>query len=286
MTNSKLWQDDGWPAPCKVNRFLHITGRREDGYHMLQTIFQILDYGDTLYFDVREDGRIIRETEVEGVPPEDDLIVRAAKCLQTETHCALGCDVRVVKRIPQGGGLGGGSSDAATTLVALNERWGCGLSEDDLARIGLSLGADVPVFVRGHSAWAEGVGDILTPFELPQAWFLVIKPGCHVPTVKIFTDPGLTRNTPSMKIPAFHEDLGNDCEAVVRRLYEPVDQAMTWLSTYAKPRLTGTGACVFAVFDSEQAAQNVLDKLPEQWVGFVTKGVNTSALQIKKQGSQ
>lgn len=272
-----------WPAPAKINLFLHITGRRADGYHLLQTVFQFLDYGDTLVFTVRQDGEVNRLTEIVGVPSESDLTVRAARQLQLQTGCSLGVDIEIDKRLPMGGGLGGGSSDAATTLVALNHLWQLGLTEDELAAIGLKLGADVPVFVRGRAAWAEGIGEQLTPLELPEPWFLVIVPPCHVPTAELFAAPELTRNVQSIKIPAFlampwSDNVINVFEPVVRKRYCEVDNALKWLEKFSPARMSGSGASVFARFDSEAQAQQVMAQMSTQWRGFIAKGLNRSPL--------
>lgn len=276
-----------WPAPAKINLFLHITGRRADGYHLLQTVFQFLDYGDTLTFAVREDGAVNRVTEVAGVPAASDLTVRAARQLQQLSGTSLGVDIGIDKRLPMGGGLGGGSSDAATTLVALNRLWRLGLCEDELAAIGLGLGADVPVFVRGRAAWAEGVGEKLTPLALPEPWFLVIIPPCHVSTAELFAAPELTRNVQSSKIPAFlsepsSEQWFNVFEPVVRQRYPDVDNALKWLAKFAPARMSGSGACIFAPFDNEALARQVLAQMPAPavsgWRGFVAKGLNRSPL--------
>ncbi|HEY0339593.1 MAG TPA: 4-(cytidine 5'-diphospho)-2-C-methyl-D-erythritol kinase, partial [Steroidobacteraceae bacterium] len=235
-----------WPAPAKLNLFLHVTGRRPDGYHELQTVFQLIDLCDTVSLSVTDDGRIERPAGPVGVDADSDLTVRAAKALQAATGCRAGASIRIAKRIPMGGGLGGGSSDAATVLLALNHLWGCGLSVDELARVGLPLGADVPVFVRGSSAWAEGVGEQLVPVELPQHWYVVIHPGVGVPTRDVFQSPDLTRNTPVITIRAFFGPGGssasrNDCEPVVRARYPEVADALSWLGNFAPARLTGTG---------------------------------------------
>lgn len=270
-----------WPAPAKLNLFLHVTGRRPDGYHRLQTIFQLLDYGDELELEPRADGVIARPTGPAGVPPEADLAVRAARRLQAAAGVQLGADIRIHKRIPAGGGLGGGSSDAATVLVALNHLWGLGWPADRLAALGLELGADVPVFVHGRSAWAEGVGEALTPVDLPPAWYLVVWPGCQVSTAAVFNDPELTRDTPETTIKGFVSGGGhNDCEAVVRRLYPEVGAALDWLADRAPEggRLTGTGGCVFAQFATAAAADGVLAQLPGRWTGFVARGVAESPL--------
>ncbi|MHC0464448.1 4-(cytidine 5'-diphospho)-2-C-methyl-D-erythritol kinase [Kosakonia cowanii] len=274
-----------WPAPAKLNLFLYITGQREDGYHTLQTLFQFLDYGDTLTIEPRKDGKICLLTPVEGVPDEENLIVRAARLLmkraaETERLAAgCGADIAIEKRLPMGGGLGGGSSNAATVLVALNHLWKCGLSVDELAQLGLTLGADVPVFVRGHAAFAEGVGELLTPVDPPEKWYLVAHPGVSIPTPLIFGDPALPRNTPVRSINTLLNcEFGNDCEVIARKRFREVDAALSWLLEYAPSRLTGTGACVFAEFDTESSARQVLEQAPEWLNGFVARGVNLSPL--------
>jgi 4-diphosphocytidyl-2-C-methyl-D-erythritol kinase len=268
-----------WPAPAKINLFLHITGRRDDGYHLLQTAFQFLDYCDWLEFMPRDDGVVRRLGELADVASEDDLTVRAARSLQALTGTSLGVDIRIDKHLPMGGGLGGGSSDAATTLVALNKLWDLRLSEAQLAELGLGLGADVPVFIRGQAAWAEGVGEKLTPLALPEPWFLVLVPDCHVATAEIFAVPELTRDAQSLKIPAFLSGQGeNVCEPVVRKRYPEVDKALNWLAQYAPARMSGTGACVFAPFATEAEASQVLEQMPTGWQGFVARGLNRSPL--------
>ena len=274
-----------WPSPAKLNLFLYITGQRADGYHTLQTLFQFLDYGDTIDITPRSDGEIHLLTPVEGVAHEDNLIVRAARSLMkaaSESNClpkGSGADISIDKRLPMGGGLGGGSSNAATVLVALNHLWQCGLSVDELAALGLTLGADVPVFVRGHAAFAEGVGEILTPVEPEEKWYLVAHPGVSIPTPVIFNDPDLPRNTPKRSIKTLLKcEFGNDCEVIARKRFREVDAALSWLLEYAPSRLTGTGACVFAEFDTESRARQVLEQAPEWLEGFVAKGVNLSPL--------
>ncbi len=272
-----------WPAPAKLNLFLHITGRRADGYHQLQTIFQFLDYGDELVFTLRDDSEIRRVTELPGVPAQQDLVVRAAQLLQQHSGAPLGVDIEVEKRLPMGGGLGGGSSNAATTLVALNALCELGYSIDELAALGLQLGADVPVFIRGTAAWAEGVGELLTPLNGTQApaepWYLVIAPDCQVSTVEIFNAPDLTRDCHPITISHFLAGQGtNVCEAVVKKGFPPVAKALDFLLKYAPARMSGTGACVFAPFTDQAAAQQVLEKLPHEWRGFVAKGMNRSPL--------
>lgn len=272
-------------APAKLNLFLHITGQRDDGYHLLQTVFQLLDYSDEIKLSVRQDGEIHRIKGLEGIPYESDLCVRAAKLLQTESKTALGVDISIAKKLPIGGGIGGGSSDAATVLQGLNKLWNCGFSTLQLAELGLKLGADVPVFVHGFSAWAEGVGEQLTPIDLEEKWFLVIHPKIFVSTAEIFADQALTRDCESLKIARFLNDSGlkklsNVFEPIVRNKYPEIADAIDWLSTFSVARLTGTGSCLFASFDSEASAKQVFKQLPEQWQGFVAKGVNTSPLVL------
>ncbi|HTC44764.1 MAG TPA: 4-(cytidine 5'-diphospho)-2-C-methyl-D-erythritol kinase [Steroidobacteraceae bacterium] len=269
-----------WPAPAKLNLFLHLTGRRADGYHDLQTVFQLLDLADDIDIRVREDGLIERPAGPEGVPPEADLMVRAARALQVATGTRRGADLRVIKRIPMGGGLGGGSSDAATVLVALNEIWKCGVNENDLAAIGVKLGADVPVFVRGRSAWAEGRGERLTPLDLPQRWFALVHPNVHVPTAAVFQAPELTRNSPPITMGGFLQSGGrNDFEPVVRMRYPEVAHALDWLGHLAPARLTGTGSCIFASCASLNEAQDIVTRVPAPWRGWVARGVNVSPLR-------
>jgi len=280
-----------WPSPAKLNLFLYITGRRADGYHQLQTLFQFLDYGDTLTIVPRQDDQIQLLTPVEGVPDEQNLIVRAARLLQQ--HCIThsitthprGADISIDKRLPMGGGLGGGSSNAATVLVALNELWQCGLSDDQLADMGLTLGADVPVFVRGHAAFAEGIGEQLQPANPVEKWYLVAHPGVSIPTPVIFADAELKRDTPVRPLNALLQaPYANDCEPIARKRFREVEQLLSWLLQYAPSRLTGTGACVFAEFDSEPAALQVLNQAPAWLRGFVARGVNVSPLHRNRSG--
>jgi 4-diphosphocytidyl-2-C-methyl-D-erythritol kinase len=268
-----------WPAPAKLNLFLHITGRREDGYHLLQTVFQFIQLEDQIDFTILESDTVQRSSIMPGVDIEDDLVVRAARKLKEKTGCQLGVDINVKKRIPEGGGLGGGSSDAATTLVALNELWQCDLSTEELVSMGLSLGADVPIFIHSHAAWAEGVGEDITSIEPDEPWYLVIHPGCSVATEKVFNASDLTRNTPTITIRDFLERGGvNDCESVVRQHYSEVAKALDWLAEFAPVKLTGTGACLFAPFSDEQTAIAVKEQLPDMWQGYVVKGMNKSPL--------
>lgn len=276
-----------WPAPAKLNLFLHIVGRRVDGYHLLQTVFQFLDRADQLYITPRADGLIERQGDVPGVAPDDDLIVRAARLLQQATGCRQGATLRIEKNLPLGGGLGGGSSDAATVLVALNHYWYTGLTPTELAELGLKLGADVPVFVHGQAAWAEGVGEQLTPVDLPEPWFVVLVPACQVATGTVFNDPELTRNSPPITIADFiGGGAGNDCSRVVFRRYPAVAAAANWLGQFTEARLTGTGACVFAAFADRSAAEQVLAHLPASWNGFIAQGRNHSPLQERLQSAK
>jgi 4-diphosphocytidyl-2-C-methyl-D-erythritol kinase len=268
-----------WPAPAKLNLFLHVTGRRSDGYHDLQTVFQLIDLADDIHIEVRPDGVIERHAGPEGVPAEADLVVRAARALQAAHPTRLGATLSVTKRIPMGGGLGGGSSDAATVLVALNRLWNCGLNENDLAAIGVNLGADVPVFVRGRSAWAEGRGERLTPLDLPPSWFALVHPLVHIPTAAVFQAPELTRNSPPITMGGFLQSGGrNDFEPVVRARYAEVARALDWLGHFAPARLTGTGSCIFAPCASLNEAQDIITRVPAPWRGIVARGMNVSPL--------
>ena len=268
-----------WPAPAKLNLFLHVTGRRADGYHELQTLFQLIDLADTLEVRVREDGRIERPEGPSDVAAEADLTVRAAHALKSATGTKLGATLKVRKRIPLGSGLGGGSSDAATTLLVLNELWNCRLPLGELSALGATLGADVPVFVQGSSAWAEGVGERLTPVTLPPRWYLIIHPGVTVSTREVFQSPELTRNSPLITIRAFFESGGrNDCEDVVRSRSPEVAEALDWLSRFASARLTGTGSCVFTAFESTAQAERLAARVPDRWKSYVARGLDRSPL--------
>jgi 4-diphosphocytidyl-2-C-methyl-D-erythritol kinase len=253
------------PAPAKLNLFLHVTGRRPDGYHLLQTVFQLLDHGDLLHFSVREDGAIHRTTEVAGVPEASDLIVRAAQLLKAATGSRLGADIAIDKCLPMGGGLGGGSSDAATTLIALNHLWNTGLSRAKLMSLGVQLGADVPFFIFGRNAFAEGIGEALAPVVTPECWYVVIEPGVSVPTPAIFSDPDLTRDTKPVRITDFPQapfGFGkNDLQVVATKLFPPVAEAIEWLRQYGDARMTGSGACVFCAFSQEHRADEVLQAI-------------------------
>lgn len=272
--------EEPWPAPAKLNLFLHILGRRADGYHLLQTVFQFVDRCDYLTFETRIDGQICRRNSLDGIPEKDDLVIKAACLLQKACDIDQGVTIEIDKRLPMGGGLGGGSSDAATTLVALNHYWCLHLSVDKLAQLGLQLGADVPVFIRGQNAWAEGIGEQLTPLILDEVWFLVLVPACSVVTKDVFNDSKLTRNSQPITIDDFTRNkTGNDCTAVVYERYPEVAAAAAWLSQYAKPCLTGTGACVFAAFSDYYTAERVADQIPNYLAGFVTRGVQSSPLR-------
>ena len=272
-----------WPAPAKLNLFLHILGRRPDGYHELQTCFQFVDLCDEISIAVRADGQIRRALDIPGLPEHADLCLRAAHALKEAAGSPLGADIGLLKRIPIGGGLGGGSSDAATCLVALNHLWGLGLSTDQLAALGLKLGADVPVFVRGRAAWAEGVGERLTPLYPPlapvESNYLILKPNIFVSTAEVFQDPELTRNSAPITIHGFLASGGrNDCLGVVRRRYPEVAHALDWLSLFGAARLTGTGACVFLACETMDLGQEMMRKMPPEFEGFLARGLNDSPL--------
>lgn len=270
------------PAPAKLNLFLHITGRRADGYHQLQTLFQFLDYSDWLGFRCREDGLIRLHTPIEGVAHDDNLIVRAARLLQACCGTALGADIWLDKRLPMGGGIGGGSSDAATTLLGLDHLWGCKLDPEQLARLGLQLGADVPVFVRGQAAFAEGVGERLTPVTLSEPWYLVAVPAVSISTAEIFSAPELTRNTPVIKVCGLPEGGGhNDCQPVVEARYPEVRNVLNLLNKFVPARMTGTGACVFGSFPNQSDADKVSRQLPDTLKHFTARGCNVSPLHQK-----
>ncbi len=285
MTQKQLdhsaWAEK-WPAPAKLNLMLRIVGQRPDGYHLLQTVFQFLDVCDWITFHPADDGRVCLQKTIDGVAEADDLTIRAANLLKAETGCKQGVLIEVEKNLPMGGGLGGGSSDAATSLVVLNELWGLGLAKEKLMELGLTLGADVPVFVFGNSSWAEGVGEKLKMISLQELWVVVIKPECHVNTKEIFSAKNLTRNSKSIKMADFiagqHQ---NDCVEVVCERYQSVKKALLALSDYSEARLTGTGACVFAQFDSEKAAVNAYESLKNKWQVYLAKGVNESPLYSK-----
>ncbi|MCU7929311.1 MAG: 4-(cytidine 5'-diphospho)-2-C-methyl-D-erythritol kinase [Candidatus Thiodiazotropha sp. (ex Codakia rugifera)] len=268
-----------YPAPAKLNLMLRVLGRRSDGYHELQTVFQFLDIHDRLSFKRREDEQIILHDDIPELPKTENLCYRAARQLQVTSGSSLGVEISLEKHLPMGGGLGGGSSDAATTLIALNRLWELSLNQTGLKKIALTLGADVPIFIHGHAAWAEGIGEQLTNLELPQSWYLVLQPACHVSTAEIFSQTDLTRHSPRIKIRAFLQgNCQNDCLPVVRRCHPEVAEAMDWLNQYADARLTGTGGCVFAAFADQQRARECLHELPAGLNGFVARGVNRSPL--------
>ena len=280
-----------WPSPAKLNLFLRITGRRPDGYHALQTLFQFLEVGDEIVFELLPPGRIELAEALPGVPAREHLCVRAALLLRDHAPGA-GVRIRLEKRIPMGAGLGGGSSNAATTLVALNRLWGCGLATEALAALALGLGADVPVFVRGLASWGEGIGERLTPVRLPRPWYVVVHPGCHVSSAEIFNAADLTRNSPPLKIPAFLlssgeppsvRDVlaiaGNDCQPAARRRHREIGEALEWLSGFTEARMTGTGAAVFGPFAERAEAERAARAAPASWWVRVARGRNESPLR-------
>ncbi|WP_342220869.1 4-(cytidine 5'-diphospho)-2-C-methyl-D-erythritol kinase [Candidatus Fukatsuia endosymbiont of Tuberolachnus salignus] len=286
-----------WPSPAKLNLFLYVTGQHADGYHQLQTLFQFLDYGDELIITPRRDQQIRLLTPLAGVDQEQNLIVRAARLLQKQVlrqdqlqgaqpqkklpcNENYGADISVVKCLPMGGGLGGGSSNAATVLVALNHLWQCGFTDKQLATLGLTLGADIPVFIHGQAAFAEGVGEKLQPVTPAEKWYLVAHPGISIATSLIFSDSELVRNTPTRSLTTLlAAPFTNDCEPIVRKRFHEVEQLLSWLLEYAPSRLTGTGSCVFAEFDTESSAREVLNIAPEWLHGFVAKGANVSSMR-------
>lgn len=270
------------PAPAKLNLFLHVIGRRADGYHLLQTVFQLIDYGDVLHFSLRDDNRIHRSTDLHGVPEQNDLVVRAARLLQAVVQQQkpsqfFGADIAVEKRLPMGGGLGGGSSDAATTLLALNHLWQTGLSRQELMALALQLGADVPFFLFGSNAFAEGIGEALLPIETPNCWYVVIEPGVSVPTARIFSATELTRDSKPVKISDFSGALvgfgKNDLQVVAANLFPPIADAIKWLQQFGDARMTGSGACVFCAFAQEHQADAVLKKVPPQWKAWKAQAI-------------
>lgn len=269
-----------WPSPAKLNLFLYINGRTENGYHELQTLFQFVDHGDELTIQANDSGEITISPEIEGVPLKDNLIWKAATALQRFANCSYGAHIDLHKILPMGGGIGGGSSNAATALVALNYLWQTNLSDDELAKIGLALGADVPVFVRGFSAFAEGVGEKLSPAHPDEKWYLVVRPNVSIATSDIFRHPDLTRNTPKRDLETLlNTPSVNDCEKIVRMLYPEVDKQLSWLLQYAPSRLTGTGSCVFAEFSSKSEAETILAQLSDKVSAFVAQGRNISPLK-------
>lgn len=272
--------EEAWPAPAKLNLFLHVTGRRPDGHHEIQTVFQLIDLSDSLHFTPRADREIRRVEGPAEVPAAEDLCLRAARRLQEASQLDRGVDIRLTKRIPVQGGLGGGSSDAATTLVALNEIWGLRLAPSLLSELGLGLGADIPFFILGQTAWGEGIGERLTPLELPEAHFAVVFPGVGIRTADVFQAPELTRKTPETTIRGFLKAGGhNDCEPVVTGRSPEVSRALAWLAERGRAQMTGTGSCVFASFADRELALAALEGLPPGWRGFVARGLGRSPLQ-------
>lgn len=281
MTNPPFSAELVLPAPAKLNRMLHITGQRANGYHELQTLFQFLDIADRLHFRCRTDGKIQLTPALPGVSEDDNLIIRAARLLQRASDCELGADIHLDKHLPMGGGLGGGSSDAATTLLALDRLWQLNLGATRLATLGLTLGADIPVFIYGRAAWAEGIGEQLTPVELDTPWFVVVHPGIAISTATIFQAPQLTRNSPAISMARALQGSAawrNDCEATVRQLYPEVASAIDWLARQAPTMLTGTGACLFARLTSEAQADSILQRVNRDWQAFKARGHNVSPL--------
>lgn len=272
------WQST-WPAPAKLNLFLHVVGRRPDGYHQLQTVFRFIDRGDSLRFSPRTDGQIRLLTPLPGVAPEDDLVVRAAQLLKHEIRCIDGVDISLEKRLPMGGGLGGGSSDAATVLLALNQLWRQYLPRWHLAKIGLALGADVPVFIHGRNAFAQGIGEVLTPVDLPPAWYLVLEPPVQVPTGAIFSAPELRRDTPAMRPEDWTPGMGhNDLQPVACARFPEVAEHLAALGAVAPAMMTGSGACIFAAFESQEAAERAAASLPAGMRHWIAAGLSAHPL--------
>ena len=279
VTRSRDAWDRAWPAPAKLNLFLHVVGRRPDGYHLLQTVFRLIDAQDTLRFAPRDDGAVRRANAIDGVPEESDLVVRAARLLQSDSGCRAGVTITLDKRIPMGGGLGGGSSDAATTLAVLNRLWELHLPRERLAQLALSLGADVPFFLLGRNAFAEGVGEMLTPIALPPAWYVVLTPPASVSTREIFAAPDLTRDTKPIKMQAFFSGFGrNDLEPVVAARVPEVARHLAWLRGLSDARMSGSGACVFAEFPTEREARSVMARIPADMSGFLARGLERHPL--------
>ncbi|AXQ28600.1 4-(cytidine 5'-diphospho)-2-C-methyl-D-erythritol kinase [Solimonas sp. K1W22B-7] len=285
MTLAPFTNEFPWPAPAKLNLFLHVTARRVDGYHDLQTLFQFLDHGDSLFFVPRGDGKVVRQNALPGIAPEDDLAVRAAKLLGKLSGAGLGADIRIEKRLPIGGGLGGGSSNAATTLVALNRLWNTGFTTAELAEIGLKLGADVPVFVRGLASWAEGVGERLAPVEMPEPWYLVVVPEVSVSTREIFEATELKRDCPRVTLDDYLAGRTvNVCEPVTTARYPEVGQALEWGRQQGPARMSGTGASVYVTFTERALASQAQKRVPAQWKSFVARGLNRSPLTAIMRG--
>lgn len=269
-----------YPAPAKLNLFLHVVGRRPDGYHLLQTAFRFIDYCDRLTFEISESPEIVLADPIPGVPPETDLCTRAAALLRKESGCRLGVRIGLEKQLPMGGGLGGGSSDAATTLIVLNRLWGLDFERESLQKLALQLGADVPVFVFGDNAFAEGIGEKLVPLALDPAWYLVLVPPVTIPTARIFASKELTRNTNPIKISDFSVGSGhNDLEPVALSLYPVVAEHLAWLNQYARAIMTGSGSCVFAEFPSEREARQAYEALPDSMRGFLARGLDRHPLK-------
>jgi 4-diphosphocytidyl-2-C-methyl-D-erythritol kinase len=281
------------PAPAKLNLFLHVNGRRADGYHLLQTVFQLIDHGDTLHYTLRDDSALRRVTDLPGVPEESDLIIRAARLLQAEVlrrsgALPRGVDIAIDKVLPMGGGVGGGSSDAATTLMVLNKLWNAGLDKDELMALGLPLGADIPFFIFGETAFAEGVGEALRPVRAPECWYVVIEPGVAVPTAAIFCSEHLTRDTPPVIITDFSSYLENqtglkgygknDLQQVATSLFPPVAEAIEWLGAHGDARMTGSGACVFCAVASQAEADAVLKQVPARWTAWKAQALTRHPL--------
>ncbi len=282
MPSLMIEQSTCWPAPAKLNLFLHVTGKRPDGYHELQTIFQLLDWGDELIIEARSDGLISRTNEIPGIAAESDLSIRAAHLLQRETACRLGANIGLIKQIPAGAGLGGGSSDAATVLHVLNRLWDCGLSRSDLADLGIRLGADVPVFIHGMSAWAEGIGEMLHEVVLEESWYVLIFPGIAVSTASVFADPGLKRNSKKIRASEFSlASTRNDCESVVANRYPVLKEIFADLGQWGSPRLTGTGSCIFLPCDEKNHAISITNELNSRYTVRAVRGVNKSPLLAK-----
>lgn len=279
------------PAPAKLNLFLHITGRREDGYHLLQSVFQLIDRCDTLDFEIRSDGIIKRENEVAGVPEESDLVIRAARLLQGQAELKLGVNIRLHKRLPMGGGVGGGSSDAATTLMALNHLWRCNFSKNELMQLGLQLGADVPFFIFGQNAFVEGIGEQMQAVTTADQWFVVIEPGVHVPTPTIFSAKELTRNTKPVRITDFSNaakvEWKNDLQAVACALHPTIADAINWLKQYeinqGDAKMTGSGSCVFCAFPNEDAAKKILQQVPHHWTSWIAKALQQHPINLSNE---
>jgi len=275
-----------YPAPAKLNLFLHVVGRRADGYHLLQSVFTLIDHADRLRFRVRRDGLVARVNDVAGVPAEEDLTVRAALLLKEASGTPLGADIEIEKHIPMGAGLGGGSSDAATTLIVLDRLWETGFGPEALAELASGLGADIPFFLHGGAAWAEGTGDQLRAIELPPRWYVVLTPPVQVPTREVFAAPELTRDTEPLKMEDFSglasgERLRNDLESVVTKRWPVVRSHLEWLAARGQARMTGSGACVFAPYESREAAQRVLDELPAGMTGFIAQGLERHPLRVQ-----